>query len=227
MQIALGTKSKKKTPKATSVIKEDRQVFGVILGDEIDLSEALKYPITSIPLGIGSPDGTLRQSPKNIFWNFLIYQSSAMETQPPFQARWIIDTMTIMRSVKSKKTYALIEIVNPNKHWNPLNLFLTHTVQLVEKVVRAQKEENLVSWAAFFQNIKNKQNLSNLFANFIRKSYSRDINDVSVVIANNMETLLLTDQYVEKLFESNHEEADIRMVLHALYKNTNTVYMYA
>ena len=32
--------------------------------------------------------------------NFLIDQSSAIQTQPPFQARWIIDTMAIMRSVK-------------------------------------------------------------------------------------------------------------------------------
>ena len=37
--------------------------------------------------------------------NFLIDQSSAIETQLPFQARWIIDTMAIKRSVKSKKTY--------------------------------------------------------------------------------------------------------------------------
>ena len=42
LQIVLGIKSTKKTPKAISVIKEDRQAFGAILGDEIDLSEALK-----------------------------------------------------------------------------------------------------------------------------------------------------------------------------------------
>ena len=60
LQIALGIKSKKKTPKAISVIKKDRQAFGVILGDEIDLSEALKYPITSISLSKENLDGTLR-----------------------------------------------------------------------------------------------------------------------------------------------------------------------
>ena len=41
LKIALVIKSKKKTTKAISVIKEDRQAFGVILGDEIDLSETL------------------------------------------------------------------------------------------------------------------------------------------------------------------------------------------
>ena len=38
-----------------------------------------------------------------------------------------------------------------------------------------------------------------------------------------METWFITDQYVEKLFESKHEEAGTLMVLQALYKNTNAV----
>ena len=76
-------------------------------------------------------------------------------------------------------------------------------------------------WAVYFCNIENKLDLCNLFANFIRKSYLRDISDVTVVISNNMETWFVTDQYAEKLFESNHEEAYTRMVLHALYKHTN------
>ena len=38
-----------------------------------------------------------------------------------------------------------------------------------------------------------------------------------------METWFATDQYVEKLFKSNHKEADTRMTLRALYKNANTV----
>ena len=85
------------------------------------------------------------------------------------------------------------------------------------------KHENMMSgkdWAEFFHNIENKQDLLNLFFNFIRKSYLRDI---PVVIASNMETWFATDQYVEKLFESNHEEADTCMILHAIHKNTNAV----
>ena len=35
---------------------------------------------------MGNPDGTRRQSAKNTFQNFLIYQTSAMETQLAFQA---------------------------------------------------------------------------------------------------------------------------------------------
>ena len=65
-KIALGIESKKKTPKTISVTREDSQAFGVILGDKIDLSEALKYLITSIHLSKGNPHGTL-DKPKNAF----------------------------------------------------------------------------------------------------------------------------------------------------------------
>ena len=53
-----------KTPKAISVIKEDWQASGVILRDKIDFSEALKYPITSVPLSIGNFDDTLGKVPR-------------------------------------------------------------------------------------------------------------------------------------------------------------------
>ena len=72
------------------------------------------------------------------------------------------------------------------------------------------------NWASFFHNIENKKDLLNLFAIFIRKSCFRDISDVSVVIANNVESQFVTDQYVEKVFESYHEKADTWMNLHAL-----------
>ena len=38
-----------------------------------------------------------------------------------------------------------------------------------------------------------------------------------------METWFVNNQYVEKLFESNHEETDNCMFLHSLYKNINAV----
>ena len=150
LQIALGIKNKNKTSKAISVTKEDSHAFGVILGKDIDLNEALKYPITSTPLSIGNPDGTLLQSRKNTFRNFLIDQSSALETQPTFQSRWIIDTMAIMRGVKSKKTYkkwftALKKIVTPNEHCNPeYNEFVYDTCRSIssKSCMRTERRES-------------------------------------------------------------------------------------
>ena len=120
--------------------------------------------------------------------NFLIDQTSVIQIQPLFQARWIIE---IMRSVKSKKTYkkwftALIKIVTPNEPWNPESTeFVWDTYHWVSSKSCTHKErgesgkraylksehKNMMSgkeWAAFFHNIENKQVLCNLFANFIR-----------------------------------------------------------
>ena len=126
-------------------------------------------------------------------------------------------------------------------HWNPKSTeFVCDTYRSISSKSCTRKEkgkngkgvclksehQNMMSgkdWAVFFHYMENKQDLCNLFANFIRKSYFRDISDVPVVIVNNMETWFVTDQHIVKLFENNHEEADTRMVLHALYKNTNVV----
>ena len=61
---------------------------------------------------------------------------------------------------------------------------------------------------------------------FIRKNFFRDISDVSVVIANNVESWFVTNQYVEKVFESYHEKADTWINLHALYKKINAVIVF-
>ena len=53
----------KRKPQAnkTSAIKEDRQAFGIVLNENIDLEEALQYPLTTFPLSLATPEGNLRQ----------------------------------------------------------------------------------------------------------------------------------------------------------------------
>ena len=43
------------------VINEDRQTFGLLVGKRQTPSEALKYPLTTVPLTLAEPDQTLRQ----------------------------------------------------------------------------------------------------------------------------------------------------------------------
>ena len=54
-----GIKRKPRTNKA-SAIKEDRQAFGIVLNENIDLEEALQYPLTTFPLSLATPEGNLR-----------------------------------------------------------------------------------------------------------------------------------------------------------------------
>ena len=48
-------------------MKEDRQEFGVMLGEEMNLEEAFQYPVASVPLSLAFPDSTVRQNPKHHF----------------------------------------------------------------------------------------------------------------------------------------------------------------
>ena len=56
--IATGLK-KEKQEKKIDVLKEDRQVFGLLVGKFKTLGEALAHPLTTIPLALAKPDSSL------------------------------------------------------------------------------------------------------------------------------------------------------------------------
>ena len=60
-------KKTKNIRKAVSVMKEDRQPVGVMLDEGVNLVDAFRYPVTSVPLNLAFPDSTLRQNPKYHF----------------------------------------------------------------------------------------------------------------------------------------------------------------
>ena len=97
-------KKTKKIRKAVSVMKEDSQAFGVILGEDVNLEEAFWYSVTSVPLGLIFPDSSLKQNLTNHFRNYLIDLSKARESTPPNKAPWIIDTVSVVRAIKVKET---------------------------------------------------------------------------------------------------------------------------
>ena len=81
-----GLKKTKKIWKPVSVMKEDRQAFGVMLGEEENLEETFRYPVTSVPLSLAFPDATLRQNPKYHFRNYLTDVNKVCESTPPNEA---------------------------------------------------------------------------------------------------------------------------------------------
>ena len=77
-----GIKRKPRANKA-SAIKEDRQAFGIVLSENIDLEEALQYPLTTFPLSLATPEGNLRQrNNKALLRNFLITEANAIVENP-------------------------------------------------------------------------------------------------------------------------------------------------
>ena len=60
-KIRIGLEKVKVKNNTLDVIKEDRQAFGLLVGKVQTPSEALKYPLTTVPLALVEPDQTLRQ----------------------------------------------------------------------------------------------------------------------------------------------------------------------
>ncbi len=94
----------KRTPAAITVVKEDRQAFGLLVSKAGDLEEALTHPITTVPLSIATADSTLRQSDKATLQRFLLEESQCIKDVPSKSAVWIVDGMAAVRSLKPKPT---------------------------------------------------------------------------------------------------------------------------
>ena len=64
-------------------MKEDRQAFGILVAKSVNINEAFKFPIISLPLAVANPDGSLRQGDRASLRNLLIENSSSSSTVIP------------------------------------------------------------------------------------------------------------------------------------------------
>ena len=78
LKLRTGIEKPKKTPKAVSILKEDRQAFGLLVGKAASMVEAFSFPITTIPLSLATPDGALRQGDQAALRNYMIKGSDSL-----------------------------------------------------------------------------------------------------------------------------------------------------
>ena len=100
-----GIEKRKNTPKATTVLKEDCQAYGIIIAKSISKEEAFSHCVTSVPLSVATPEGELRQSDKASLRNFLNDEASATSKCVPQKAAWFVDGLAAIRSLKPKDTF--------------------------------------------------------------------------------------------------------------------------
>ena len=77
-------------------------------------------------------------------------------------------------------------------------------------------------WLAFFRNIKNKQDLLNLFVTYF---CADDFVKSSLLptLGNNVNEILKISSSVTKIFECSHEESDSKIIFYALQQKTDVV----
>ena len=240
-----GLKKTKKKSKKLSAVQQDRQGFGFLLSKGIHLKIALQFPITPYPLNIATPTGELRQAPKHLFRNELFESAKASQDAPPLKARWIVDNMALVRAMKPKKTIAewmkgFLKFARPSDKYDPLTMELVNDRYEKESAKWGAREgrgeesrrvhiggfeTNMLQgneWAEFFHNIENKEDLIAVMAKYIMFHESEETT-LPIIFTEKEETWMASEDGLTNIGRCNHEEADSRMIYHALRSNTNVV----
>ena len=127
----------KRRPRANkaSAIKEDRQAFGIVLSENIDLEEALQYLLPTFPLSLATPEGNLRQrNNKTLLRNFLIIEANAIVENPDLNSsRRIVDGMALIRPLKTCQTYDLyfesfMKFISPPEFLEPIQIEIVNDI---------------------------------------------------------------------------------------------------
>ena len=228
VNLGLGLRKTEKIRKAVLIMKEYRQTFRVMLGGKVKLEVAFRYPVTSVSLSSAFLDSSLRQYSKHHFRNYLNYISKACESTFLNEARWIIDTMSVIRAIKVKETYkewlkTVIKFTLPSSSLKALSIEYVNNMYRGTGAKNCSRDERgrceirvHLQNLAFFDNIKNKQHLFSLFVIYLCADNFVGPSPLAILVKNENETLKTS-------FEWKHKEANARMIFHVLQQKTNVL----
>ncbi len=245
-RLSTGIKKKQKTKASIEILKEDKQAFGLMVSKSVSMEEAFNFPITSVPLSIDTTEYSLRQSDKSQFRNLLIKKSESTTDVAPKRCAWFIDGMAAIRSLKAKTTYkefiyCLVQFVTPSRELEPNSVGIINDTYIEKSIKEGTRKDrgdkgprvhfsNVnqrmlqgVQWESFFHNGENKENLISAIADYLQSKEGRSKLRCPVVITSNERTYQITNRSSEMLFHCNHEEADSRLILHAILANQDVV----
>ena len=222
------------------MIKEDRQAFGLLVGNFQSPSEALKYPLTIVSLTLAEPDETLRQqSTKATMRRFLYKKSDAIYNQTPEEADWLVDGMAAVAAVTPQETYkdfadATLSYCKPKDVACPKSLTIIfdsynstsikHSTQIkrgqsgrrVYITSMMQKMPTRDDWDKFLNNGGNKSELAKAITDYYYKPKSiREKLEYPLVVAHEEKTWKITNNQVYDDLSYNHIEADTTLILEA------------
>ena len=153
--------------------------------------------------------------------------------------------MAAIRTLKAKETYKewimsllkFVTLLNDPNHCQSKSLMIPIR-PTASRVGQGTKEENLLEdshqklgskmvkgkdWQSLFNSIENKNDLINITGSFLHHETGRQKVTGNVVFTQNEKALKISKNDAVEVFECNHEEAGMRMVLHACLDDTNIV----
>ena len=247
MKLNTGIKKKKKKPRAIEVLKEDKQAFGLLVAKSISQEEAFNHPLTSLPLSIATCDGKLYQADKSEFRNLLIKDSLSTTTEKPMNCAWLVDGMASIRTLNPVATYkgfadsliTFLSSLTANSSPTVVGLindcYLEKSTKDCTRSGRGESGANVkinsinqtmlsgMRWKEFLHNSRNKEELINIIARYLQSENARKNMPFPMIVNNKYKTMHISSTEVSEMFSCNHEEADYRIVLHALLCKENLV----
>lgn len=190
VKLSNGVEKEKAIPKAVTLLKEDRQAFGLIIAKSISSQEAFQYPITTVPLAVATTDSTLRQSDKASLRNFLINECNSVSEVPPKNGSWFIDGLAAVCSLQPKRTYrewlrSFLQFTKPPKDSEAIQVGLINDTYKVDSIKGGTRKERGESglkvkidgfdqlmpqgnkWQGFLNIGQNKEELRKLLVKFM------------------------------------------------------------
>ena len=239
--IKTGIVTKKKPCKTVDILKEDKQVFGLIISKCASKEEGFSFPMTYYPLPIAKSEELLYSSDKAKFRNDVIGESYS--NLPLSNAAWIVDAGYAIRQVKPKATYRefyndLLNWMIPDSIHRPRRLIICiddyrekSTKDGERKDRRDGKEEGKriyvsgaeqimpkgkLKWADFLSNGKNKNDLMQCFGIYLKTDEaSKKLNGLEVIFCGREAIWSIRGDVVTEHGPCNHEEADTKIPLFA------------
>ena len=245
-QLKLGIKKKRKVPKAVEILKEDKQAFGLMVSKSVSMDEAFKYHITTVPLAIATTECTLRQSNKSQLRATLVESSGALYSVVPPNCAWFIDGMAVIRAADTKPTYkeffdSIIGKVTPYKTFRPTLVGIindTYKSRSTKAGTRSERGDpgprthiqgtaqhmpQGLRWKELLHNIENKTDLIELLMKYMQSFECRSKLPCEFIVTSKEKTMKVSKATVQVLEDCNHEEADTRLVLHAILCEQDSV----
>lgn len=240
-----GVEKKVKRAKKVDILLEEKQAFGIIISKCKTKEEGFSYPMTSLPLSIANPNGSLYSANKAKFRNHLIGTFSTVEGNS--NALWIIDAGYAIHQIKPRDTYKeyyddLLEWILPDDNLNPSSVVIAvddyrkeSTKEGERRSRRDGKDEGIrvhvtgvdqkmpkgkVKWADFLSNGENKNDLMTLFGEYLKSNEA-------IAKANGLDVVFCGRRKIwnhgQEMGECNHEEADTKIPLFASQSSKNVV----
>ena len=215
--------------------------FSFKFGKPIDFKEALKYPLSAVPLSISHADGIRRKGKKSELANIILESKTPDNRQPPSNSSsaYVVDMMATVRTLvhipntfenltwKFLKTipvgYKRIDIVADA--YREISLKFAERVQrgISSKVrIRSPKSKVPRDFKAFLNNGFNKIKMIEIMFQVIIDCKAKVLN-----LLHTSELLLSKENHCKSIslsavkdvpgLQTNQEEADTRVILHTLH----------